>query len=45
MDKKFVSSVEEPESVYSEIPPKSVPSVYRASVKSVDNVAYGQISL
>ena len=44
MDKKFVSSAEEP--VYSEIPPKTVPSVYRVSesVKSVDNVAYGQVS-
>ena len=45
MDKKFVSSsVEEP--VYSEIPPKIIPSVYHVSelVKSVDNVAYGQVS-
>ena len=44
MDEKFASSVEEP--VYSEIPPKIVPSVYHVSesVKSVDNVAYGQVS-
>ena len=44
MDKKSVSSVDEP--VYSEIPPKAVSSVYHASesVKSVDNVAYGYVS-
>jgi hypothetical protein len=43
-DKKFASSVDEP--VYSEIPPKAVPSVYHVSelVKSVDNVAYGRVN-
>lgn len=43
-DKKFVSSMDEP--VYSEIPPKAVPSAYRhvsELVKPVDNVAYGQV--
>ena len=42
-DKKFASSVDEP--VYSEIPPKAVPSVHHVSelVKSVDNVAYGRV--
>ena len=44
MDKKCMSSMDEP--VYSEIPPKGVPSVYHVSelVKSVDNVAYGQVN-
>ena len=42
IDNKLTPSIEEP--VYSEIPPKTVPSVFQASVKSVDNVAYGQIS-
>ena len=44
VDKKFASSVDEP--VYSEIPPKVVPSVYHVSelVKSVDNVAYGRVN-
>ena len=44
MDKKFASFVEEP--VYSEIPPKAALSEYHVSesVKSVDNVAYGQAS-
>ena len=43
MKKKFVPSVDEP--VYSEIPPKAVPSVYHVSesVKSVDNMAYGYV--
>ena len=41
MDEKIA---EEP--VYSEIPPKTVPSANHVSelVKSVDNVAYGQVS-
>ena len=41
MDKKIA---EEP--VYSEIPPKTVPSVHHVSesVKSVDNVAYRYVS-
>ena len=39
---KLPSSPEEP--VYSEISPKAVPSVYHTSVKSVDNVVYGQVS-
>jgi hypothetical protein len=43
-NKKFASSVDEP--MYSEIPPKAVPSVYHVSelVKSVDNVAYGRVN-
>ena len=39
-----MSSMDEP--VYSEIPPKAVPSAYRhvsELVEPVDNVAYGQV--